>query len=98
MNTGVREELRRCAARYIWWERPDEALRRPNRVIAQVMDIGDFEDARRMSSALGMDKIRDVLLHSEAGWFSERSWNYWCNRLGVVKPGDPLPPMPQRMG
>ncbi len=97
MNPSAREELRRDAARYIWWERPDEALRRPNRIIAQVMDIGDFEDVRRMASALGLDKMRGVLLHAEAGWFNERSWSYWCYRLGVVKPGDPLPPMPRRM-
>lgn len=97
MNTGVREELRRCAARYIWWERPDEALRRPNRVIAQVMDIGDFEDVCRLVAVLGLDELKKVLLHAEAGWFNDRSWSYWCYRLGVTKPGEPLPPAPRRM-
>lgn len=96
MNISAREELRRDAARYLWWERPDEALRRPVRVIAQVMNIGDFEDVRRMMTVLGVDEMKNVLLHAEAGWFNERSWSYWCYKLGATKPGDPLPPMPRR--
>ena len=37
--------LRAMAARYIWWKTPDEALLYPQRIAAQVMNIGDFEDA-----------------------------------------------------
>ncbi|MGQ0593773.1 MAG: hypothetical protein ACT4QB_14350 [Gammaproteobacteria bacterium] len=37
-----REILRQFAAKYIWWKTPGGALQYPDRVIAQVMDIGDY--------------------------------------------------------
>ena len=29
---------------YIWWQSAEESLERPERLIAQIMDIGDWED------------------------------------------------------
>jgi hypothetical protein len=43
----AREKLEPLARKYVWWKTPDEAVSMPERVIAQVMDVGDFEDARR---------------------------------------------------
>ncbi|MBP1153135.1 hypothetical protein [Methylocaldum sp. RMAD-M] len=65
--------MRRMAGKYIWWKTPDEALERPERVIAQVMDIGDYEDVQALAEHVGDDALRDVLTHAEAGWFNERS-------------------------
>jgi len=36
--------LKQFAAKYIWWKTPEEAVARPERVIAQVMNIGDYDD------------------------------------------------------
>jgi hypothetical protein len=96
MTPDLDGELLRAAARYIWWEPPGEAIRRPARVIAQVMDLGDFEDVQRLVDLAGPDRIRATVLDAEPGWFSERSWAYWCHRLGVTEPGAPLPPLPRR--
>lgn len=41
--------------------------------------------------------LREALLHAEPGWFNERSWSYGCYRLGLTKPGDLVPPIPQRV-
>jgi hypothetical protein len=49
--------LRPLAKKYIWWETPDEALESPRRVIAQVMNIGTFEDA---SPARGYGRRRRI--------------------------------------
>lgn len=97
MTQDAYNELLRDATRYIWWEKPSEAIRRPVRVISQVMNLGDFDDVQRMAAILGVDQLREVLLHAEPGWFNERSWAYWCYRLGLATPGAPLPPMPQRV-
>lgn len=89
------ELLKRLAARYIWWKTPEEALEVPERIVAQVMDIGDFDDVQVLADAVGDEYLRQVVLHAEAGMFSGRSWAYWHYRLGLANPGDDLT-MPTR--
>ena len=83
------------AARYLWWMMPDEALKRPERIVVQVMNLGDFADVTAVLDAVGEDQARELLTHAEAGQFSPRSWHYWHYRLGLAEP-DCLPPMPTR--
>ena len=87
--------LKHFAAKYIWWKTPDEALVWPDRVIAQVMDIGDYADVQVLATQLGDDRLRDVLTHAQAGQFGERSWAYWHYRLGLAALGE-LPELPVR--
>jgi hypothetical protein len=39
MSEAARAELLQDAARYIGWEQPERAVRRPIRVVAQVMNM-----------------------------------------------------------
>ena len=71
-----RDLLWRWAAKYIWWKTPDETLRLPQRVVAQVMTIGDYDDVRIMVQALGNDALREVLRGAEAGMSDAQSWTY----------------------
>jgi hypothetical protein len=87
--------LKRLAAKYIWWKTPDEAARQPARVVAQVMELGDYDDAQLLAVRLGDDYMRETLAHAEAGWFTERSWTYWHYRLGLSRLGQ-VPEMPRR--
>ena len=89
--------LGRLAKRYVWWKSPDEAMQHPERVAAQVMNIGDWQDAGEMVDAVGYDYLREVLQNAEAGQFNERSWHYWHYRLGLAQYNvRPVPPMPVR--
>ena len=90
-----KELLRPMAARLIWWQPPEQALRRPQRVIAQVMDIGDFDALQQLRRRLGDGRLAQVLQQAEAGWFSPRSWTYWHRKLGITPTG-PVQPLPQR--
>ncbi len=90
-----REVLEQLASRYVWWKTPAQALEMPERVVAQVMDIGDYDDVQTLAKQLGDDVLRDVLAHAQAGQFGERSWAYWHLRLGLA-PIDRMPPMPAR--
>lgn len=83
------------ARRYIWWLSPEEAMVFPARVVAQVMNIGVFQDAARLTEAVGEDGLRAVLRQAEAGQFNARSWHYWHYRLGLAEPGQ-VPPLPVR--
>jgi hypothetical protein len=96
MDQATNDLLRSDAARYIWWETPDEAMRRPSRVIAQVMNIGDLDDVHALLGTVGQDSFRDVLNNAEPGWFNERSWHYWHFALGLCQPSDAVPMMPAR--
>lgn len=87
--------LTRWATRYVWWKTPAEALKHPERIIAQVMDIGDYDDVQQMMRAFGEDSPRYVVQHAEAGMFSPRSWAYWNYRLRLAAPGQ-VPPLPRR--
>jgi len=83
------------AAKYLWWMMPDEALKRPERIVIQVMNLGDFADVTAVLDAVGEDQARDFLTRAEAGQFSPRSWYYWHYRLGLAEAGG-VPPMPTR--
>lgn len=90
-----RDALKPFAAKYIWWKTPEEAVMMPERVIAQVMNMGDYEDVQALSEQVGEDHLRHVLKHAEIGWFNERSWVYWHYRLCLAAL-DHVPPMPVR--
>jgi hypothetical protein len=89
------EALKSLASKYIWWKTPEEAVVRPERVIAQVMNIGDYADVQALVSQVGDEVLRDVLTHAEAGQFNERSWAYWHYRLGLFRV-DHVPALPVR--
>jgi hypothetical protein len=89
--------LETLAARYVWWKTPEEAMLYPDRVAAQVMNLGTFDDLTEMVEATGEDYLREVLQRSEAGQLNARSWHYWHYRLGLAEYGvRPVPPMPVR--
>lgn len=89
------ESLKPLASKYIWWKTPEEAVVMPERVIAQVMNIGDYSDVQALASQVGDEVLRDVLTHAEAGQFNERSWAYWHYRLGLSSV-DHVPVLPVR--
>lgn len=89
--------LRRMATRYVWWKPVEEAMMFPDRVAAQVMNLGDWQDVVEMVEAVGENYLRLVLQHAEAGQLNERSSHYWNYRLGLAEYGvRPVPPMPVR--
>jgi len=89
------ESLKPLASKYIWWKTPDEAVLMPERVIAQVMNIGDYSDVQVLVSLVGDEVLREVLAHAQAGQFNERSWAYWHYRLGLSSV-DHVPALPVR--
>lgn len=87
--------LKLLAGKYIWWKTPEQAVAMPERVIAQVMNMGDYADVQALAHQVGEDVLREVLTHAQAGQFGERSWAYWNYRLGLASV-DHVPPMPVR--
>lgn len=90
------ESLKPFASKYIWWKTPEEAVTMPERVIAQVMNMGDYADVQALASQVGDKALCAVLLQAEAGQFNERSWAYWHYRLGLSSSVDHVPTLPVR--
>ncbi len=90
-----RDGLALLAQKYIWWKSPQDAVDQPERVIAQVMNIGDFEDIQRLEALAGTKMLVDVLTQAEIGQFTPRSWSYWHYRLGIAAIGE-VPALPSR--
>ncbi len=87
MNEKQKKFLLRAAKTYIWWKTPEEAFGFPRRIIAQVMDKGRWEDVCDLMQLYSKDDLRTVLLQSEKGEFSLKSWHFWHYRLGVCDIG-----------
>ena len=85
--------LEALARRLIWWKPPAEALDRPERLIAQVMALGTWDDILTARKQWGDDGFRRVLAQPPPGVFDKRSWNYWH----VVFNVNPVPPLPVRI-
>lgn len=80
------------ARRLIWWESPEDALRRPSRFVAQAMTLGTWSDVEVIRAVYGETAMRAVLADPPPGVFDRRSWVYWHVRFGI----DPVPPLPSR--
>jgi hypothetical protein len=90
-----RDSLAFLARKYVWWKSPEDAAGQPERVIAQVMNIGDFEDIQRIEALAGTEMLTRILIEAEIGQFTPRSWSYWHYRLGIAAVGE-VPALPSR--
>lgn len=69
---------------YIWWQDPVESLARPERLVAQIVDIGDWDDECDLENVFGDEVVRKVLTHAEPGWFRPKSWPFWIYLLKLI--------------
>lgn len=90
------EVLKPLAQKYIWWTTPEDAVKYPLRVIAQVMNIGDYDDVQALITSIGNEPFCETIRRAEAGWFDKRSWAYWHYRLRLINVDKVPPPLPVR--
>lgn len=79
-------------AKYIWWKTPQQAVAKPDRLIAQVMDIGTWDDLCRLVRVFPESHLLHILQHAEIGQFTPRSWSFWHLRLTDNAAPPPMPP------
>lgn len=96
LDPSREEILRRLAQRYMWRWPIEKSLARVPDVIAQVMNIGRWDDTQALIEIFGENALREVLQHAQPGWFSARSWPYWHYRLELIPPTQSPPPLPKR--
>lgn len=86
------KEFLDLAARVIWFEPPDVALRDVTRFAAYAFRYATHEDMEVLRGELSDDDLLDALANAPPGIIDARSWSYWHVMLGVF----PAPVMPRR--
>ncbi len=77
--------------KYLWWVAPEDAPD-PSRLIAQLMQLGTFDDVRWARRKFGDEAFRRALRDAAPGVLDDRSWQFWHRVFGV----DPIPALPAR--
>jgi hypothetical protein len=85
-------KLEYLAKRYVWWESPKWSYQHPEVFLANVMNMGTWEDTQTLRKEISEEQLRQVLREASPGYFSYRSWDYWHLRLGFKT----IPPLPKR--
>ena len=76
--------LLELARRYSWWSAPEETVvSNLPRLVAQVMEMGTWDDAHALLDSLGAEPFREVLRQPPPGTLSPKSWAFWHYRLGL---------------
>jgi hypothetical protein len=94
-SSEPKELIASLEAKYMWWPAASPAGHGEERIVAQVMDIGSYEDILRLEAMLGRERLADVMRHAQPGWISARSWDFWRGRLRA-QAGLEVPERPPR--
>ena len=81
--------------KFFWWEPVGTKPRSDDRILAQAMNFGAFDDVVRLENTVGADRLVDAMLGAAPGWISDRSWEFWRGRLALVT-GRMIPEEPPR--
>lgn len=84
--------LKSMAQKYIWWQDPTDVLRVPQKIIAQIMNIGTFDDLELLTHFTNKQELIDILHNAKIGQFNPKSWHY---RLDLASLGN-VPPLPNK--
>jgi hypothetical protein len=85
-------ETLKMARRVMWYEEPEDVLKKPVLLLAHILQYGTHEDISVMHRYCGIDDLTEFLADAPAGILDERSWTYWH----LVADISPVPPMPER--
>jgi hypothetical protein len=80
-------------SRFFWWE--PVGTRSSARILAHAMDLAPFDVVLRLERELGSDRLADIMLDTQPGWISDRSWEFWRGRLALAT-GRAIPEEPPR--
>jgi hypothetical protein len=76
-----KETIAGFGRKYLWWKPPGGQSHSDDRIIAQTMNLGTYDDILLLEQTVGKAKLVEIMLRAEAGWLSDRSWEFWRGRL-----------------
>jgi hypothetical protein len=94
-SDSAKDLIAELGNKYVWWKPASDRPHSEERILAQAMNLGTFDDIRRIERTLGDERLAQVMLEAQPGWFSDRSWEFWRGRLSLAL-GRTLPQEPPR--
>ncbi len=85
-------QLNQLVKRYVWWETPDWAYAHPKVFLANIMNLGSWNDIQALRKVLGDEPLKITLQDAPIGYFNYRAWDYWHVKFNIL----PIPPLPKR--
>lgn len=79
------------ARAYVWWQRPEAALKEPAVILRQILRLGTPRDYLAACDIWGEQALRDALVTAPPGALDERSWAFWHRYYGLE-----MKPFPRR--
>lgn len=67
--------------KYLWWEPVGGQPHSEDRIIAQTMNLGTYDDILLLEQTVGKPRLVEIMLRAEPGWIDDRSWEFWRGRL-----------------
>jgi hypothetical protein len=82
-DVGV-ETIAGFARKYLWWNPSGGLPHSDDRIIAQTMNLGTYDDILLLEQTVGTARLVEIMLHAEPGWLNDRSWEFWRGRLSFA--------------
>jgi hypothetical protein len=76
--------IARFGRKYLWWTPPGGEPHSEDRIIAQAMNLGTYDDILLLEQTVGKTRLVEIMQHAEPGWFNDRSWEFWRGRLSFA--------------
>jgi hypothetical protein len=73
MESSAADLIETLGRKYMWRPPTGDRPHPPARIISQVMNLGTYEDIRRLESAVPPERLAAVMRVAQPGWFSPRS-------------------------
>lgn len=67
--------------KYLWWKAVDGKPFSEDRIIAQTINLGTYDDILLLEETVGRPRLTEIMLRAEPGWLNGRSWEFWRGRL-----------------
>jgi len=83
-NDVASEMIAAFGRKYLWWQPVSGQQFSENRIIAQTMSLGTYDDILLLEETVGKARLVEIMLHAEPGWIDDRSWEFWRGRLSFA--------------
>jgi hypothetical protein len=94
-NGDARQTIAELGRKYLWWKPVGGEPHSDDRIIAQAMNLGAYDDILLLDATFGKTRLVEIMRNAQPGWFSDRSWEFWRGRLSFAT-GAAIPDQPPR--
>ena len=80
----AQETIAKFGRKYMWWKPVDGQPHSEDRIIAQTINLGTYDDILLLEQAVGKFRLVEIMRRAEPGWINARSWEFWRGRLSFA--------------